>query len=700
MKAWHVVLIVMACITMACNGNRHGSHIIVQNAVYTLTGDSLIENDIIATASTDYFIESTLTRERLDSIVAAFASSMGHDRAMPIMVGGKPWQSNHAEQQYMQYKSPQKLINALHNMSMDHIAAASTGNTFDAHADTMALYCAIYLSLAHIAPQRSMATLQQLVTNGEIARSDRWPASAMRLAWGVAAWEVYTATADKQWLAFVHNVLDQSLFTDCKLLQDHDTHLLHGYNGGRPNDYYPAWMGPTDIVQTMPLITNVLTMRAMEILYEIDEELNLTHQHTYDVARQKSAINQWLWSERGGGYSAYLYGNMYQLRAPISDNLAQALAVLWGIADDDRAATLIKKAPLTMQGVPMLFPWKSIVEPYFSATMWPAVQALWTIAAASVSNDDMVRAGMAALYRAQALFQSRHITVQGESRNDLLCAAANQAILLRVIAGINFTADGIEMNPYVPACLTGDKVIKGFRLGKATLNITISGTGNSVKSISLDGEPIEGNFIAASLTGNHTVDVKLVTGKVNHGITVAKTQIALPPPPDMVWTTDSGYITDYVTSGRYMMLVNGKFNLSLGDIAFGIPSTKQTIEVSVVRANKYGFGFMARPHMMVRSELYEQAINFSDSLDINVNVKHAGNHLLQVDYTTSGQCDAMLVNINSHPQGTLLMPSGNDTLHSNIVNVKLLRGNNRIVLHRHPAVKASASPFTLRLIKQ
>lgn len=700
MKAWHVVILAMVCITTACTGNRYGSRVIVQNVAYTLTGDSLTENDIIATASTDHFIESTLTRERLDSIVAAFATSMGHDRAMPIMVGGKPWQSNHADQQYLQYESPQKLINALHNMSMDHIAAASTGNTFDALADTMGLYCAIYLSLAHIDPQRSMATLQQLVTNGEIAHCNHWPASATRLAWGVAAWEVYTATADKKWLAFVHNVLDQSLFTDCKLLQDHVTLLLHGYNGGRPNDYYPAWMEPADIVQTMPLITNVLAMRAMEILYEIDEELNLTHHHTYDVDRQKAAINQWLWSERGGGYSAYLYGNMHQLRAPISDNLAQALGVLWNIADDDRAATLISKAPLTMQGVPMLFPWKSIVEPYFSSTMWPAVQALWTIAAASVSNDDMVRSGMAALYRAQALFQSRHITVQGEPRNDLLCAAANQAILLRVIAGINFIAGGIEINPYVPACLPGDKVIKGFRLGKATLKITISGTGNDVESVRIDGEPIEGNFIAASLTGNHTVEVKLTTGKVNHGMTIAKTQIALPPPPEMMWTADSGYITDYVTSGRYMMLVNGKFNYSLGDIAFAIPSTKQTIEVSVVRANKHGFGFMARPNMLVRSEMYEQRINVTDSLDININVKHAGDHLLQVDYTTAGQCDAMLVNINSHPQGTLLMPAGNDTLRSNIVSVKLLRGNNRIVMRRHPAVKASANPFTLRLIKQ
>ena len=332
--------------------------------------------------------------------------------------------------------------------------------------------------------------------------------------------------------------------------------------------------------------------------------------------------------------------------------------------------------------------------------MWPAVQALWTIAAASVNNDDMVRAGMAALYRAQALFQSRHITIQGKTRNDLLCAASNQAILLRVIAGINFTADGIEINPCVPACLSGDKVIKGFRLGKATLNITISGTGNIVESVSVDGNPMEGNFIAASLTGNHSVEVKLAKGKVNHGITIAKTPIVLPPSPEMVWTADSGYITDYVTSGRYMMLVNGKFNYSLGDIAFAIPSTKQTVEVSVVRANKYGFGFMARPHMVVRSELHEQRINVRDSLDININVEHAGDHLLQVDYTTTGQCDAMLVNINSHPQGTLLMPAGNDTLHSNIVNVKLLRGSNRIVLRRHPAVSASANPFTLRLIKR
>lgn len=690
----------------ACTG-RHSNRIVVQNENFTLTGDSLIEGDVIATASTEHFIESTLTRERLDSIAAAYSATTGNDRSLPTIVGGKPWHGNDTGNDYPKYKSRQRLVNALHNMSIDHIAAASTGNTFSAQGDTIALYCAIYLSLAHLQPERSMRTLRSMVSNEQIAPSSHWPAGATRLTWAMAAWEVYKATADKQWLAFMHNVLDNSLSTDTRLLQDHATHLMHGFCANPSADFYPIWMEPIDMVETMPLLTSVVTLRAMEILNNIDEELNVNHQHNAHADRLKAAINQQLWSERRGMYSAYLYGCAYHLRAPIADNMAQALAVLWDIADDDRALTLVAKTPVTHHGIPVIFPWAPAVEPYFSHNMWPAVQALWIMAAASVNNDDMVRTGIASLLRAQALFQSRHITVQDEPRNDLVTAAANQAVMLRVIAGLNFLADGIEIMPHVPSCFTGSKTIKGLKCHRATLDITIDGTGNNVKSITLDGNAVEGNFIAATLTGHHTINVTVENGKTNHGITIAKQLVALPQPPDIVWTADSGFITDYVTGGRYMIITNGRFNYSIGNIAFAIPHNGKTVEASAARANKYGFGFMARPHLFIHSDMKEinlKSAQTTDSIAVEVTTRHAGTHFLQIDYMANAHCDAINVGINSHDYGTLILPPfhADTLLSSNIISVQLLRGKNHVVLRRDPAMKSAtaAKPVTLRIISQ
>ena len=696
-----MVLLAITCMISACTGWHNRGKVIAQNEAFVLTGDSLIEGNIIATASTDNFIESSLTRERLDSIVRLYALSAGHDRALPVFVGGKPWHSTENHDEYVQYKSPQRLVNALHRMSIDHIAEASTGDTFDAQGDTVALYCAIYLSLAHINPARSMATLRNLVHGNEVTPCNGWPASGTRLAWAIAAWEVYLATADQQWLTFVHNVLASTLNTDCHLLQNRDTHLMHGYAGNQLQEFYPSWMGDIDKVENMPLLTSAITMRAMEILDEIDEELGFNHQHGYDATRLESAINQQLWSERRGRYAAYLYGNPYVLRAPIIDNLAQPLSVIWGIADDDRAATLINKTPLTLLGVPVIFPWASIVEPYFTHPSWSAIQALWTIAAMTVGNDDMVRLGIASLYRVQALFQSRHITIQGEPRNDLLTAASNQAILLRVLAGITYLPDGIEINPYIPECFPGDKTIKGLHVKKATIDITISGTGNNVQTIEIDGEPVDGTFIPSTLTGHHKVSIQVTKGHTTHGVTVATTGISLPPPPDVVWTADSGYITDYVTGGRYMMLNNGRFNFSVGDIAFAIPESKSNIEISAARANKYGFGFIARPHLFVRNWMQEIGLGVQlDSLDFHIVTEHAGQYLMQMYYTNQGNTDAMMVNINSHHQGSFIMPSGSDTLSTNMLTVRLLRGRNHVVMQRPGNILQTANPINLRIIKQ
>lgn len=700
---------VLVCMITSCTG-RHASHnVVARNEAFTLTGDSLVQGDIIATAPTGQFIESTLTRERLDSIVQAFATATGDDRQPPRIVGGRPWHAAQHNEQFPQYHSRQRLIDALSRMSIDHIADDTKGSTFSAHGDTLTLCLAIYMSLAHIDPQRSMATLKAMVAAGRVIPFAGRHMSAARQAWAVAAWEVYTATADKHWLAFAHSVIDATLADDILLLKDHTTQLMHGFSGYTPDAFYPPWMQQVDVIETMPLLSNLLTWKAMCVLNDIDDEMQSTHNHGYDPSRLKSAINQRLWSEVRGRYSAYLYGYIYNLRAPIADNMAQALAVLWGIADDDRAATLIKQTPVTLFGVPVVFPLNTPVEPYFSHPCWPAVQALWVMAAATVGNDDMVRAGIAALLRAQALFMSRHIAPQGKPRNHLLTAAANQAIMLRVIMGINFMPDGIEINPHIPISLTGRRQLLGLRHAQALIDVTINGNGTDVKAIAIDGNDAEGNFVAALPAGRHTVNVTVEPGNTSRGLTVVTGAVAPPPPPEVMWTPDSGFVTDYVTGGRYMTVVNGRFSYSLSDIAFAIPEAdSNTTELSVAMANKYGFSFMAQPHIIPANDTRILPLTGNDSIRLDFDVNRAGNYLLQVEYANQGTGDALMITVNTHHQGTLFMPAmagiardGEATaakLRSNFVTVQLLRGRNSITLTRHARIPASATPQALILM--
>ena len=707
-------MVVVLCMIASCTGSHVKHNAIARNDAYLLTGDSLIEGDIVATTANRQFIESTLTHERLDSIIDAYAHATGNDGKRITPVGGHPWHKGKDDERFPQYNSRERLVDAISAMSVDHIAAAGSGGGFDTQSDTLALCLAIYMSLAHLDAQRSMATLKAMVSNGRVQPFDSQHMSAARLAWAVAAWEVYTATASKQWLAYAHNVLDTTLSDDCAMLQDYTTHLMHGTTGYRAEALYPTWMQNVDIISTMPLMSNVLTWKAMNVLNDMDDELQASHRHPYDAARLKASINQQLWSEVRGRYSAYLYGNIYNLRAPITDNLAQALAVLWGIAEDDRAATLIKHTPVTLVGVPVLFPLNASIEPYFACREWPMAQALWVMAAAAVGNDDMVRAGMAALLRAQALFMSRHITPQGKPRNDLLTAAANQAIMLRVIMGINFVPDGIELNPHIPTALTGSRSLTGLHHGNAVINLTIVGNGNNLTDITIHGKSIEGNFVSSTGGGIYTVKATVKPGNMGTGLTVVTTSVAPPPPPDVMWMPDSGFVTDFVTGGRYMMVSNGRFSYSLTDIAFAIPETgNHTTELSVAMANKYGFSFMAQPHVIAAGDARSIALNNDTVITADIDVSHGGQYLLQVDYTNHTRNDALMVSVNTHPQGMLFMPAthGNESAHdlaaestgkqmSNFVTVLLMSGHNVITLSRPHIASPAATAHSITIMSR
>ncbi len=702
--AWCLAGIVLLCLS-AC-GDRMADRMVVQNNQFTLTGDSLIEGGIIATAATPLHIESSLTRERLDSIAAAYSHAVGHDaERVPAFTGGKPWRSSGMPDGYPAYHSRQRLLEAVYNMSVDHIAEASTGDTFIARGDTVALYCAMALSLAWIDPVRTQATLRSMVNAGTVAPLHGWPFSATHLIWAEAAWCVYTATGDRQWLAEMHNVLVNTLQRDSTLLTNPSLGLLQGGSTLRGAPFFPAWFTQADAAQAMTLHNNVLAFRACQILDEVDEELQLNHTHAASAQVIKGAVNQHLWSEYLGRYAAYIYGALAPMRAPVTDNAAQALAIMGDVADDDRAATLLAKTPIAHKGIALSYPDTAAVEPYFSHPCWPAVQALWVLAAARLDNEDMVRRGMAALVRAQALFQSRHITLPTCTNNDLLTSASSVAVTLRVLMGLRLMSDGFELSPMVPASMSGGLSIDGFRYRGASFDITVHGTGNDVAAMTIDGKKVEGNFIPATFTGHHRVEITLRRGRFNNGVTIASGAVALPATPDVVWTADSGCIVNYVAGGAYRFVVDGHLEYSVSSMAFALPQMSGGVrQVAVAMAGKHGFGFISLPTVVGEAERYSISVAplVSDTITADVVTTRSGPHLLQLDYRSLRQShDAFQVSVNTHHQGTVLLPaSGDGDASSTQVTVNLLRGTNHLVLSRPPYIPAATIPITLRLIKK
>lgn len=695
-----------------CGGRKEMSNqVIVQNEVFTLTGDSVIEGAFIAYCPTPDRIESNVTLAHLDSLY-------GHvDTSRVRFYQGKSWRMHTKRPEMMpEYASSQPLLDALYNMSIDHIADAvdKSGRFAPSQNNYSRLYCSIFLSLAALKPYQSMATLRTIVDRDSIImqREGQWPVVSDHIGWATAAWEVYKVTGDRKWLSFCYHVIKKTLNINREVLMDQNTGLFHGagYTSSRPLGVRRmTWMGYNDLFACMSLGNNILTGNAYAILSDMADELGIENDYQKDAQRIKDAINQHLWNEDKGFYSSFLYGMAYPKKSPLTDNTSQAMCVLWGIADDNRAENLIAHTPISNMGVNVSYPAANLIEPFFSNSSWATTQAMWNLAAAYVGNENALRRGLGALYRAQALYQSRGIHMQDVMTDNLGTSASNAAMTLRVFMGMNFTPEGIEFAPTVPACLPGKKTFNGFHYRSALLNITVEGTGNDVESITDNGNVLESPFIPCDIDGEHHIVIVLKQGnQSSQHVTIHNGEATLPLTPDVTWSNDSGYIENFVKGTPYRLSVNGQLS-ALSDSAFAIPPFETYAEIAVEIAGKYGNGFMSKP--LFRFGLTPQAAFFPESTDghasITVSVAKGGDYLLDVGYHPTGSLDVRRVSANDHPMGTLVMAGvddmgGSDLAYSNLVAVKLLKGKNTIQFNQIKLPKSftCCEPVHVRVIQK
>lgn len=710
---WMLAAIAVSLFLCACGGRKEMSNrVIVQNEAFTLSGDSVIEDTVIAYCPTPSHIETNMTISRLDSLYKDV------DTPAVKFVRGRQWHKRDKRPVLMPlYASDQHLVDVLYDMSVDHIADAidQSGRFAPSQSNYSRLYCSIYLSLAALKPHQSMATLRAIVDKDSIImqREGQWPVVSDHIGWATAAWEVYKTTGDRKWLAYSYHVIEKTLRINHAVLLDHELGLIHGagYTSSRPIGVRRmTWMGYNDLFACMSLGNNILTGNAYAILADMGEELGIETSYQKDAQRIKDAINQHLWNEDKGFYSSFLYGMAVPRQSPLTDNTSQAMCVLWGIADDERAENLIAHTPVSDYGVNVSYPASNPIEPYLANSSWSTTQALWNLAAAYVGNENALRRGLGALYRAQALYQSRGIHMRGVDTDYLGASASNAAMILRVFMGMSFTPEGIDFSPMVPACMPGDKTLKGLNYRKAVVDVTIKGTGNDVASITDNGKSLESAFLPRDIEGNHHIVITLRQGnKPLQQVTIHRNEVSLPLTPEVVWTNDSGRIVGFKPGTPYRLSVNGQLT-ALNDSVFALPDLDEPFtEFSVEIAGKYGNGFMSKP--LLHFGLTPQIAFLPPAIDghasVIVSVAQGGDYLLDVGYRPTGSLEVCRVTANSHPMGTLVMVGGQhgdegELAYSNMIAVKLLKGENLLEIEqiRLPKPFTSCEPVHMRIIKR
>jgi len=393
----------------------------------------------------------------------------------------------------------------------------------------------IDLALNLIQPELSKSTLlhikQDVPGIGECWAQDScghfggWPGLTDAIVGATGAWSLYQATGDLDFLKQAYTRTVNSLQRAEKDAYIEKTGLFGGCasfmesNSGYPLKYANTH---TLLAKTSALSTNALYYHGYVVAAKMAEVLGHDPEPFLDKAEAlKDAINENFWQEDKGYYGYFIDENQHLI--PQMEGLGEALAILYGIADEDRAAKILHSTPTTPLGFPCLWPQfpeystyagRQEYFYYHDGMIWPFVQGYWGWAAAK--NKDVTTFGqelekMLKLSQKNDTFMEYYHPQDGKpdgSQDQLWSASGYLGMVYHGLFGITFESDGIHFSPVVPSQfhhLTLQKV----KYRDAILSITIQGNGSHLEAFILNGKKQDRPFLPSTLKGNQTVEITL-----------------------------------------------------------------------------------------------------------------------------------------------------------------------------------------------
>jgi Mannosylglycerate hydrolase MGH1-like glycoside hydrolase domain/Glycosyl hydrolase family 65, C-terminal domain len=378
-------------------------------------------------------------------------------------------------------------------------------------------------------PEVGEATLRALTSRqdgGEVWTQDRaghfggWPHLSDASVGAIGLWAVYQATGDESLLRWGFEVTRASLARAEGAVFDRASGLFRGCASFmESNSAYPiqfAFNGPA-VGRTKALSTNLVHYRAYVLAARMAALLGEGEQSYVDKAEAlKQAINRRLWDPARGLYAYFEYAG--GRRSSRMEGLGQALAILWGVADESQAEAVFKNTAGSPFGLPCLAPpylfWRfsygNDADYYHNGMVWPFVQGYWAWAAASRGNVDVFGDELEALTALSGRAGTFHEFyrpgggVPDGSARQLWSAAGYLAMVHNGLFGLRIDAGRIRFAPVVPAKF--DRLsLTGFRYRGMVLDLQIIGSGTRLAAFAVDGEPRSEPELPLELSGAHTV---------------------------------------------------------------------------------------------------------------------------------------------------------------------------------------------------
>lgn len=457
-----------------------------------------------------------------------------NDSLMEVRVNGNTLDSicaSPVKEGRMSFRSSMPILDFLYRLE----ASAPVNSKYGAHTPYEIFLNPIQFDSAEI-------ILRSRLKNGLVvpykSRTLEWPAINSNAEWLLAASELAAVLGDESWGRTVETTARSLLDNDLRMSYNPSSGLFTGIPRylAAAEGIFPTWMGSADIAAISTLQVNVDYVAAIRSLSpEVSLALNPDTLHR--------AINDRLWIPNMGYFSSMAYGmTTTPLPLHVTDNLAQAIAILSGQLSEPMAEKIISKTPATDMGVapfqPMLPPASGAVRDEIGPLLR---QAAWTAATAYIGNDNAYSAAVGALLALEGdrLLSARNRLPQFRSTFTTL--------IIRGFCGMRFQRDGIFFTPFVPRGLPGDKKITGLRYRDAILDISITGTGQAISTFTIDGTPSD-PFLPGDIRGHHTITITLAGPGSDPGSYTRQAETPMAPlPPVATWTSERHAV---ITSGK------------------------------------------------------------------------------------------------------------------------------------------------------
>ena len=574
------------------------------------------ENGIYSTATYSWEMESVSS-----DTLKAYAPTVMSLKTNALSRKGEPlgWTCRNDISKYGVFKGNSTLETALYNLAVDEMVnniekdgTLRTGALWGGVWTRDVSYSAI-LSLSYMVPEHVMTSLNVKIDElGRIIQDTgtggSWPCSSDRVIWAVAAWKVYLATGDVQWLRKAYSVVLKSLESDHHALYDSKTGLYRGESSfiDWRQQSYPLWMQPADIYMSECLGTNVVYAKVFETVASMAGELgerSVAKEYRGRAADLHKAINENFWLSDKGYYGSFLYGRNSLIQSGRSETLGESLAILWDVADSDRSEQIISSMPVSAWGPAIFWPQISSQPDYHNNATWPFVTSYYGMAAAKAGNEKALLHALGSNVRSAALYATNYenftnstgnpYTTRLNSHNMLWGLSGFMGLFHKAFFGIELTEDGMWFSPCVPESLEGERSLTGVPYRGMLLDIKVSGRGNRIKTFCLDGRRQPKAFVPASLTGTHQVTIEL-TGEFSESSVDIQGYTPAPEYPS-VSVQDGALVWNAVGKCSYKVLRDGNVAAETSECRFVLPEDNAG-EWQVVSVDENGVaGFASEP---------------------------------------------------------------------------------------------------------